>query len=196
MQEPQQAIDEHAVRHNIRRFLIVYLILVLAGGLIGGLVGLAAGHHHHRAHHSAGAAGAVTALVVGVLALAVGLVSLYWVFHRRSYRRVMQYSWSRRRRVFRTLRKGKPLPAEDRPVADAMMYLNRNWRRNLLIAFPLIILFLLLDGAMHHGGARWFWIALAVGYVFLIPVARWQQHRIEANYHRLVRSDPPPEPTA
>ncbi len=196
MTEPEGEIDERAVRHNIKKFLIIYLACVIGGGIVGAVLGAVLPHHHRRpTHHHSSAVAAVLGIVIVLVILGVAVATLYWIFHRRSYRRVMQYSLSRRRRVFRALRRGRPLSPEDRPVADAMMYLNRNWRRNLLIVFPLLILIIALDGLAHHGAARWYWIGLAVVYVFLIPYALWNQHRVERNYHRFVRSGPPPEPT-
>ena len=189
-------IDEAAAARSRR------LTLLLVGGIAGGaaLAGVLASvllpSHPHHPHHASTATivGGITGLVL-VLAASIGVV--LWIYRRPGYRRIMQYGWRRRMRTVKALRRGRPIPPEDRPVAAAIIEVTRRqrWVPFLLAFLPIIWV---INGFSHHGVERWIQFAIAGLYVLLLPVLLRQRRRLIRNYDALIASTPGPgsDPTS
>lgn len=192
MQEPAGEIDHEAVRRYRRRYFTSYAVCVGGLTVLAVAASIAAelsARHHHRPVRTGEVAAGLAILVVSALG---GSVALWLLSRRPAYQRLFQYAPGRRRRVLRALQKGARISPEDRSVADALMYANRHahW---IPAVFGFGLLGLIVLVALQHGHRRWFWLAMAVLYVVLIPLTARQQRRMRDNYDRLVRSDPPPE---
>jgi cytochrome bd-type quinol oxidase subunit 1 len=175
-------IDEPAARRS-RRLTVTILACILAVSFAAGIL-LAALDPDHKARHHHSALGLIVALGIGALALAVAVAWWLWVYRRPKYRRIMQYGWRRRRRVAKALRRGRPLPAEDLPVAAAITeVLRAQWWLPLLYGFLIVIW--ALDALTGRGFQRWDAVGLAVLYLVLLPVFVWQRRKMIRNYDRL-----------
>lgn len=99
----------------------------------------------------------------------------------------MQYGWKRRRRVTKALLRGRPMSAEDMPVAAAMVELQRSQGRWLVILLCVLPLNSLYQGVIQHGPLRWFQFGVAAFMVVLLPFVLHQRRRIIRNYERLLK---------
>jgi heme exporter protein D len=149
------------------------LVLATTGSVglftvIGAMVGLLVASRHHRPGHHPSVAGAVIAVAVVLVMLAVMSAVLLWVFNRPSYRTLFAFSWRRRARVAKALRTGRPISDDDVPVAAAIIGATRGqqWRHWI---FPVLSVSWLLNAANHHGVLRWLYLAL----VALAILAVW-----------------------
>lgn len=165
-------IDDTAVKRNMR---------LLAGVIVGlGVLAFAAGvivaalnpHHHGHGHRSV--PGAVAGVSVVVLVVVVEVIWLRRMFGTSVYRRVMQYSWGRRRRVGKALRRGRRVPEQDWPVATSIVAVTRKQAWTIWVMPPAVALWA-VQAFTHHGFVRWFFIAAAIFGVVAMPF--WVKQR-------------------
>lgn len=185
-----EVIDEQAARRSIR----VTEIAISAFLLVCLLAGLAAALIFQQADHRPGGENdgiPAWAIVLLVAAVGIPLAASAWWMHRQyrrpAYRRVMQYGWKRRRRVTKALLRGRPMSAEDMPVAAAMVELQRSQGRWLVILLCVLPLNSLYQGVIQHGPLRWFQFGVAAFMVVLLPFVLHQRRRIIRNYERLLK---------
>ncbi len=108
--EQPELIDHDAARRNGRRIVA----LVVAVMILSAAVGLAVSftHPRHNGHHHQGFVGVLIVLAGLVLLAGITVPLLLHVYKRPNFARMLQFSWGRRRRVTKALRKGRPvLPA-------------------------------------------------------------------------------------
>lgn len=173
-----EEFDEVAVRRNARG-----LLLSVAGlCVVGVAAGFVAGALHdggHGVHHPLRAAlilAAVVTVTVGVMVLVLA------VFLRRpSYRRVMQFGWFERRRVWKAVKAGRPLSPREIQVARAAHDYLRRFRWTVWFT-PFLAATWLANGLTHHGAVRWLMIGLAAVYVGLVPAGIRQWRRAADRY--------------
>lgn len=174
----REELDEAAVRRNARRLVLAVAVLCV----VGLAAGFAAGALHdggRGVHHPVRAA----LFIAGTAVVMVGLLVLVLaVFLRRpAYRRVMQFGWSERRRVWKAVKAGRPLSPREIQVAQAARDHLRRFRRTLWFA-PVLVVIWLLDGLAQHGVIRWLMIGLAAVYAVLLPAGIWQWRRAADRY--------------
>lgn len=173
-------IDEQAARRNLWVLMAVIVGISIPAMIVGTLLAHSHPSARAHAHHGAGLAAVVIAAVI----LFAFVAALLLVMSRRpSWRAAMQYGWRRRNRVAKALRKGRPIPAEDLPVAAALMALMAK-QRWLPYLFGVLVLIWLIQGLTESGTRRWLGFALAGLYVLLTPYLLWQRRRCAANYDR------------
>ena len=95
----------------------------------------------------------------------------------------VRYGPMRRQRVMKELRQGRPLSAEDMPVAAALVHQQR-WQRWLVPLWVLLAVNNLLRGLSDHGFMRWVDFALTVGFLVLIPLQLREQRQLIRKYER------------
>jgi hypothetical protein len=93
----------------------------------------------------------------------------------------VRYGPMRRQRVMKELRQGRPLAAEDMPVAAALVRQQR-WQRWLAPLWVSLAVSTFLQGLSHHGFMRWAAFALTVGCLVLIPLQLREQRQLIRNY--------------
>lgn len=180
-------IDEHAARRSIRVTMIVLsalVFLLLLGVLAVVLIFGQVDHRPAGVHDSVPAWAVVLPLVVVGIVLAPMMLWARRQYRRPAYRRVMQYGWRRRRRVVKELRRGRLLPAEDMPMAAALVDLLRSQRRLRVVIFGAMLVNFLLQGLVQHGFLRWFGFGLAAGCLVFLPFVLRQQRQMIRNYER------------
>lgn len=179
MTEPAgDELDEVAVRRNARWIVLAVAALcvlsVVAGFVAGALRDGGRGIHHPA--RTALVVAAVVTVMVGVTVLALA------VFLRRpAYRRVMQFGWSERRRVWKAVKAGRPLSLREVQVAQAARDYLRRFRRTMWFA-PVLVVIWFLDGLTQHGAIRWLMIGSAAVYAVLTPAGIWQWRRAADRY--------------
>jgi hypothetical protein len=94
----------------------------------------------------------------------------------------MRYGPMRRQRVMKELSRGRPLAAEDMPVAAALVDQQRSRQRWLVPFWVLLPVSCLLQGLSDHGLLRWASFALTVGLVVAIPLQLRDQRQLIRNY--------------
>jgi hypothetical protein len=175
-------IDEAAAQRSRRLMVTVLAGIVVVGFGLGIL--LAVLHPHRRGGHHHSTVGIIVGLGIAALVLAAAVTWWLWVYRRPGYRRVMQYSWRRRRRVAKALRRGRPVPPQDLPVAAAITDLQRaQWW--LPVLYGGLAVLWALDALTHRGFVRWDALGLVVLYVAMLPVILWQRRRMLSTYDRL-----------
>ena len=180
-------IDEPAARRSIRVNLIVMSAVFLSSALAGFLV------FRHIARPPTGVQDGLPAWGVVLLVAWVGIIlaaSMWWVsrlYRRPAYRRVMQYGWSRRRRVVKALVRGRPLAAEDMPVATAIVELQKSQSRWLVVLYGVMPFLFVFNGFNQQGYLRWFQFGVAAYWVVFLPFIVLQRRRIIHNYERLLK---------
>jgi hypothetical protein len=175
-------IDEPAARRSIRVLLIVlgalYGSVALAGILMLTLIN----------DGPPGDGVPAWAFVLIVALLVVPLAgSLWWarrLYRKPVYRRVMQYGWRRRRLVTKDLLRGRPLSAEDMPVAAAMVEVQRSQGRWFVSVFFVMPLICVYNGFVADGFLRWFQFSLAAYWMVALPFILRQRGRVIRNYER------------
>ena len=182
-----ELIDHEAARRNARVIALLVAVAMAVAVGVGLAVGLLRNGHDGR-HHSAVVAVLVFVGVL-VLALAIMVPLMLRLYRRPNYSRVLQYGWGQRRRVGKALRKGRPIAAHDRPVADALVRTMRQ-QRWLPYLFGVLLLTYVARAVFDHGFQRWFAIALVALYVVVIPWMLWQRRTVLANYDRLEPNQP------
>jgi len=88
----------------------------------------------------------------------------------------------RRQRVMKELRQGRPLAAEDMPVAAALVHQQRSRQRWLVPLWVLLAVGTFLQGLSDHGFMRWAGFALTVGLLVAIPLQLREQRQLIQNY--------------
>jgi hypothetical protein len=119
--------------------------------------------------------------VVGMVLVATGL-GMRRRYRRPAYRRVMQYSIGRRRRVMKDLRRGQSLSAGDLKVASAMMELLQSQRRWALIFFALMPFVSLVNGFFQQGLLRWLHFGIVAYCLVALPLFVREQRQFKRNY--------------
>ena len=95
-----------------------------------------------------------------------------------------QYGRMRRQRVMKELRRGRPLAAEDMPVAAALVQQQRTRQRWLVPLWVLLPVGTFLQGLSNHGFMRWAFFALTVGALVAIPLQLREQRQLIRNYEQ------------
>jgi MFS family permease len=188
--DTEPPIDERASRRNRRVLLGMLVGIVVAGALIDALIGALSHHHRHHEHHSGNVVIGVIAIVVGVLFLVVEFAVIARIYRRPRFRQLLQYSWARRRRTARSLRRGQPVSDQDMPVAEALLRAVRftRWRLLSLVIVP--VLFLLAGLTADDTARRWGYLAYMVFWLLLITLTIRQRLRMVANFQRLTGRQP------
>jgi hypothetical protein len=96
---------------------------------------------------------------------------------------VPRYGPMRRQRVMKELRQGRPLAAEDMPVAAALVHQQR-WQRWLVPLWVLLAVDTFLRGLSDPGFMRWAHFALTVGLFVLVPLQLREQRKLTRNYEQ------------
>lgn len=179
MAEPAgNELDEAAVRRNARWLLLAVIGLCVLG-VAAGFVAGALRDGGRGIHHPVRAALVIAAVVTVTVGMMVLVLAVF--LRRPAYRRVMQFGWFERRRVWKAVKAGRPLsPREIQVTQAARDYLRRFHR--LLWFTPLLAVVWLLDGVSHQGAVRWLMFALAAVYVVLVPTAIVQWRRAADRY--------------
>jgi MFS family permease len=179
-------IDEDAARRSTRVILIItsaVIFLPLLGLLVVVLI-------HGRDDGPAGGRDSLPAWAVVLPILIVGIVvapMMLWArrqYRRPVYRRALQYGRRRRRSVVKDLRHGRPLSAEDMPVASALVDLLRSQRRFRVVLYGGMPFVFLFNGLVQHGVLRWLEFGLAACWLVLMPFVMRQQRQMIRNYER------------
>jgi hypothetical protein len=97
---------------------------------------------------------------------------------------VMRYGPMRRQRVMKELRQGRPLAAEDMPVAATLVQKQRTRQRWLVPLWVLVPVVSFLQGLSNHGFMRWAFFVLTVGLLVAIPLQLREQRQLIRNYER------------
>jgi hypothetical protein len=105
-------------------------------------------------------------------------------YRRRACWPVMQYGPMRRQRVMKELRRGRPLSAEDMPVATALVDKQRSRRRWLVPFWVLMAINWLLLGLSDNGFMRWAFFGVTACWVAAIPLQLREQRQLIRNYER------------
>lgn len=193
MTEPaQDGFDRVAVRRNVQRLLVFAVGLCLLGATAGVLVGvLGGGPNGGRAHHPFRAA----LLIVGPVVLGAGVMAAVLVVFLRQpvYRRVLQYGFGERRRVWKAAKAGRPLSAREAEVAGASRDHLRRFGWVVWVGGLLSVLGWVLQGIDHHGPGRWLRLAAAAAYVMLLAVVTWQWRRNADRYDQALSRPSTPE---
>jgi hypothetical protein len=95
-----------------------------------------------------------------------------------------QYGRIRRQRVMNELRHGRPLAAEDMPVAAALLARQRSQRRWLIPLWVLVSVSWLCSGIIDHGFLRYGFFGALVCGVFGILLQLREQRQLIRNYQR------------
>jgi apolipoprotein N-acyltransferase len=164
--------------------MVTGLVGVYALACAAGIVVAARSDHHKHNHHPL--LGLLVTLAVLAVVLAVTLFFVLRIYRRPVYRRVTQYSASRRRRVAKALRRGNPVPGEDLPVAKAIVDVQRSlwWMYALFVIIPLDWVLMSLR---RHGVVRWVDVGFAALFLAMLPLVVWQRRKMIRNYERLKR---------
>lgn len=179
------------MRRNVRWLLLLVVGLCLIGTTAGVLVGvLSGGPHGGRAHHPLRAA----LLIAGLVVMAVGVVAatLLVLLRQPVYRRVMQYGFGERRRVWKAVKAGRPLSPREAEVAGASRDYLRRFGWVVWVGGLLSVLGWLLQSVDHHGIGRWLRLAAAAAYMALLVGVTWQwRHNADRYDQALSRSSTP-----
>jgi len=97
---------------------------------------------------------------------------------------VPRYGPMRRQRVMKELRQGRPLAAEDLPVAAALVDQQRSRQRWFVSFACLLAVGSLLQGVQDHGFMRWAFFGLTACWVVSIPLLLREQRQLIQNYER------------
>jgi hypothetical protein len=176
------SIDRVAVRRNVRRLLLFVGALVVVAGFAAALVGvLVAGDEHGGRADKHPVLGVVLVIGLPLLVLALCFLILRPIMRGSSFQAVMQFGWSERRAVYKTVKAGRPLTDRDvRVVRASLTYLERTaWS---LWIWPTLAVLFVLNGLLQHGPFRWLMLALAVVYAALVPFAIRQRRRVILRY--------------
>jgi hypothetical protein len=175
-------IDEAAAQRSRRKLIAGFVGFYVLAGLAGFVVAAHSGHRHTGHHRSA--LGMVVVLAILAVVLAATLLVTLRIYRRPTYRRLMQYGWRRRWRVGQALRRGTPVATDDLPVASAIADMQRAlwWLPVLYVVLPILWT---INSISHHGFARWYYLALSVWFLAMIPLVIRQRRRIIRNYDRL-----------
>jgi hypothetical protein len=176
-------IDEDAARRSIRVTSIGMAAAILFFGLAGVLIFTRVDHPPSGVHHGVAWTVEFFMAFVGILLTAV-VLRVYLLYRRPIALRVMQYGWRRRRRVGKDLRRGRPLSAEDLPVASALVDLARAERQRLALFFGLMVASLMFDGLSQHGTLRWIAFGWAAYGPMYLPFLLRQQRQMMRGYER------------
>jgi hypothetical protein len=95
---------------------------------------------------------------------------------------VPRYGPMRRQRVMKELRQGRPLAAEDMPVAAALVHQQRSLQKWLVPLWVMLAVSIFLQGLNDHGFMRWAHFAFTVGLLVLIPLQLREQRQLIRNY--------------
>jgi hypothetical protein len=95
-----------------------------------------------------------------------------------------QYGRMRRQRVMNELRRGRPLAAEDLPVAAALLDRQRSQRRWLIPLWALLAVSWLCSGIIDHGFLRWGFFGALVCWVFAMLLQLREQRQLIWNCQR------------
>jgi hypothetical protein len=96
---------------------------------------------------------------------------------------VPRYGPMRRQRVMKELRQGRPLAAEDLPVAATLVHQQR-WQRWLVPLWVLLAVDTFLRGLSDHGFMRWAHFALTAGLLVLVLLQLHEQRKLIRNYEQ------------
>jgi hypothetical protein len=176
-------IDENAARRSIRVTAIGMAAAILFFGLAGVLIFTRVDHLPAGVHHGVAWMVEFFLAFVGILLTAM-VLRVYLLYRQPISLRVMQYGWRRRRRVRKDLRRGRPLSAEDLPVASALVDLARAERQRLVLFSGFMVASLMLDGYSQHGTLRWIAFGLAASWPMYLPFLLRQQRQMMRGYER------------
>lgn len=102
----------------------------------------------------------------------------------------MQHGRMRRQRVMKELRRGRPLSADDLPVAAALVdqqKARQKWIVPLWILLPISCLF---SGLNDHGIMRWIWFGLIPFLVVAVLVQLREQRQLIRNFEQQKTPNP------
>ncbi len=127
---------------------------------------------------------AVVSVIAGVVILLIAIVVwASWLYRRPNYRRVFQYSRSRRAEVGKKLRKGVQLAADDLPVARAIVGFTAGRRWGPFgMGVPAVAFF--AAGLTGHGFSRYMEFVVAGGYFLLAITFFTQNRKMQRNFAR------------
>jgi hypothetical protein len=96
----------------------------------------------------------------------------------------MQYGQTRRRRVMKELNRGRPLSADDIPVAAVLVDQQRSLRLWLVPLCALWAVGSLFSGLRYYGSLRWVFLGFFLCWFFLMMFLLRGQRRLSRNYER------------
>ena len=96
----------------------------------------------------------------------------------------MRYGPMRRQRVMKELRRGRPLAAEDMPVAAALVQQQRSRQKWLVPLWALFTVDIFLQGLSNHGFMRWTFFGFTVGLLVAITLQLREQRQLIRNCER------------
>jgi hypothetical protein len=106
---------------------------------------------------------------------------LHW---RSAYWPLMQDEQTRRRRVMKELNRGRPLSADDIPVAAVLVDQQRSLRLWLVPLCALSAVGSLFSGLRYYGSLRWVFLGFFACWFFLMMFLLRGQRRLTRNYER------------
>ena len=136
-------------------------------------------HGHHR-----DVVGAVIAISVLVVALALSLWFTAWMYRRRSFQQLFQFRNRDRRRVARRLRKGQPIDDADLRIAAATANVGQQTKWTYWLA-PVLSVHFALQTFRRSGGSRWIELSFLLVYVGALLLSLWQRRRLLRNWAKL-----------
>lgn len=103
---------------------------------------------------------------------------------RSAFWPLMQYGQMRRQRVMKELNRGRPLSADDIPVAAVLVDQQRSLRIWLVPLCALSAVGCLFSGLREYGPLRWVFLGFFACWFFLILLLLRGQRRLTRNYER------------
>lgn len=180
-----------AARRRTRRWVGATFgagFVLVALGMLAGY--RAAARHPRPGHHHLSAGGLVAILAAVALVMGLTALLLWWLLRRPDYQRAMRFSWRRRMRVAKALRRGDPIPPEELAVAESVVAVLRNQKLFYGTQLLLIVTWM-MQAYLHHGYLRWLFVGISLAMGSALVHNAWTRRRSLRNWQLISRGTQP-----